>query len=122
MSESAVGINKIRCNHFSYNLDLGIAAAATAPGDHLPGLETDFNQINGVLADEVGTVEKEIAEVSPLISLLEKFGLRTETRIINFSMKVARDAAWSEATKLALLPPAQLAQAIQDLDLRTQLL
>src|SRR5512146_355430 len=36
------------------NLDLGIAAAQTAPGDQLPGLQTDFNQINAVLADLVG--------------------------------------------------------------------
>ena len=104
------------------NLDLGIAAAAVAPGDQLPGLQTDFNQINAVLAGEVGAVEKEIAEVSPLIGLLERFGLRTETRIINFSLQVARDFAWSEATKMSVMTPAQLSQAIQDLDFRTQLL
>src|SRR5215471_142851 len=55
------------------NLDLGVAAAVTAPGDQLPGLQTDFNQINQVLAGLVHTVEKEIAEVSPLIGLLETF-------------------------------------------------
>ena len=103
------------------NLDLGIAAATVAPGDQLPGLKTDFDQINGVLASEVGTVEKEIAEVSPLIGLLEKFGLHTETVIINFSLQVARDAAWAEATKLARTPPEELPAAIHDLDVRTEL-
>src|SRR5262249_50866715 len=39
------------------NLDLGVAAAITAPGEQLPSLQTDFNQINAVLAGEVGTVE-----------------------------------------------------------------
>ncbi len=103
------------------NLDLGIAAATVAPGEQLPGLKTDFDQINAVLAGEVGAVEKEIAEVSPLIGLLEKFGLRTETAIINFSLETARDHAWSEATKLADAPPEKLPAAIHDLDVRTEL-
>lgn len=102
------------------NLDLGIAAAAVAPGDQLQGLKADFDQINAVLAGEVGTVEKEMAEVSPLIGLLEKFSLKTDTAIINFSMQVARDTAWSEAVKLAALSPEQLPQAIHDLDVRTE--
>jgi Family of unknown function (DUF5995) len=102
------------------NLDLGIAAAAIAPGNQLPGLKTDFDQINAVLASLVGTVEKEIAQVSPLIGLLETFGLKTETAIINFSIDVARDAAWSHATKLAVTPPDQLPAAINQIDVETQ--
>src|SRR5215467_7219376 len=103
------------------NLDLGIAAATVAPGDQLPGLKTDFDQINAVLSGEVGTVEKEMAAVSPLIGFLERFSLRTDTVIINFSIEVARDLAWSEATRLATTPPEQLPAAIHDLDLRTKL-
>lgn len=103
------------------NLDLGVAAATVAPGDKLPGLKTDFDEINGVLAGEVGIVEKEIGKLSPWIAWLQTFGLRTETAIINFSIDVARDLAWSEATKLAVTPPEQLAAAIHDLDVRTEL-
>ncbi|HEY6251641.1 MAG TPA: DUF5995 family protein [Candidatus Angelobacter sp.] len=103
------------------NLDLGIAAATASPGEKLPGLKADFDQINAVLAGEVGTVEKEMAEVSPLIGLLEKFALRTETAIINFSMQVARDSAWSEAVKLSTTPPEKLQEAIHDLDVKTEL-
>jgi len=62
------------------NLDLGIAAATVAPGDQISGLQHDFNEINAVLAELVGTVEKEIGEVSPWIALLQTFGLRTEPR------------------------------------------
>jgi hypothetical protein len=98
------------------NLDLGIAAATVAPGDQLPGLKTDFDQINAVLASLVGTVEKEVAQVSPLIGLLETFGLKTETAIINFSIDVARDVAWSRATKLAVMTPEQLLAAINEID------
>lgn len=101
------------------NLDLGIAAATVAPGDQLPGLKTDFDQINAVLASLVGTVEKEIGKVSPLIGLLQTFGLKTETAIINFSIDVARDVAWTRATKLATTPPDQLPAVISQIDQET---
>jgi hypothetical protein len=104
------------------NLDLGIAAAEIAPGDQLAGLQTDFNQINTILAELAGTVEKEIAEVSPLIDLLRKFGLRTETQIINFNMTIARDAAWNVAVNLASTSPDLMPAAIADVDVRTSVL
>jgi Family of unknown function (DUF5995) len=104
------------------NLDLGIAAAQTAPGDQIPGLQTDFNGINTVLAELVSTVEKEIGQVSPLIGLLQKFALRTETQIINFNMEVARNAAWNVAVNLAATSPDLMDAAIADVDLRTSLL
>ncbi len=104
------------------NLDLGIAAAQTAPGDQLPGLQADFNGINAVLAELVGTVEKEIGEISPMVDLLQKFDLRTETAIINFDMTVARNAAWNVAVNLAETSPDLMAAAIADVDLRTSVL
>ena len=39
------------------NFDLGIAAAEIAPGDELPSLEHDFNEINDILAGLVANVE-----------------------------------------------------------------
>jgi hypothetical protein len=98
------------------NLDLGIATAAVAPGDQLPGIQADFDQINGVLAALVGTVEQEIGEVSPAIHLLEQLGLRTETSIINFDLQRARDLAWHTAQTLAVTPADQLTAAIELLD------
>jgi len=98
------------------NLDLGIAAAVTAPGKQLPGLQTDFNQINDVLAGLLGTVEKEMAAISPLLGLLETFSLKTDTVIINFSLDKAREFAWNHAVQMASLSPAELQAAIQELD------
>src|SRR5271167_4956303 len=86
------------------NLDLGIAAAQTCPGDQLPQLKPDFDEINVVLADLVSTVAAEIAEVSPLIGDLEKIGLRDETSLVNFDIVAARDAAWLSAQRLAAEP------------------
>lgn len=98
------------------NLDLGIAAAVTAPGEQLPGLQPDFNQINAVLAGLVSAVEKEISEVSPLIGLLEKMSLQTDTTIINFSLDKAREFAWSNAVQMAYKSGDELQSAIQKLD------
>jgi hypothetical protein len=101
------------------NLDLGIATAAVAPGNRLPGIKADFDQINVVLASLVATVEKEIAEVSPAIGLLEELGMRTESTIINFDLDKARDLAWHTASRLAVTPADKLDAAIDLLDLAT---
>jgi hypothetical protein len=103
------------------NLDLGIAAATCAPGDQVNGLQVDFNRINDVLAEQVAAVEQEMAEISPWVALLNTFGLRTETTIINFNMTRARDCAWNEACNLARTPAARIDAAIADLDLRVAL-
>lgn len=87
------------------NLDLGIASVETSPGAALPLLKPDFDQINGLLAEQVGTVEIEIAGISPRIGDLEKLGCQTTTgAIINFDLTVARDAAWLFAERLASQP------------------
>lgn len=104
------------------NLDLGIAAAAAAPGEQLPQLQPDFDQINAVLAEQAGAVEDELAEISPMLALLEKLGLRTETRILNFSLEKARNLAWATAQRLAATPADQLDDAIGRQDLEVGLL
>jgi hypothetical protein len=57
------------------NFDLGIAAAEVAPGEELPSLEHDFNEINIILAGLVANVMSEIDEVSPWIGLVFRLGL-----------------------------------------------
>ncbi len=86
------------------DLDLGIAAAQVSPGDQLPQLKPDFDEINALLAGQVGAVEAELASLSPLIGDLEKLGLRTETSVINFNLQAARDNAWFLAQALASEP------------------
>lgn len=98
------------------NLDLGVAAAVTAPGDQLPGLKNDFNKINDVLASLVGTVENQMGAISPLFGLLQTFSLRTETVIINFSMDAARKFAWDHAVEMASMTPSEMQAAIRNLD------
>lgn len=83
------------------NLDLGIAAAETAPGDALPSLRRDFDRINEILAVLLGGIERDLAEVAPWIGLLGRIGGRHDDEIVRFSIEVARSEAWRFATELA---------------------
>jgi Family of unknown function (DUF5995) len=89
------------------NLDLGIAAAQTWPGDELLSLQHDFNQINNILTRLVGQVQSEIEEVSPWIKFLDHIDRKADVAIVNFSMDKARASAWDLVTKLAPLSANQ---------------
>jgi hypothetical protein len=85
------------------NLDLGIAAAAVAPGDGLAGLRRDFDRVNEILAALIAGIEHDLAELSPWIGLLDRIGGRHDEELIRFSIEVARSEAWRFATELAPL-------------------
>lgn len=84
------------------NLDLGIAAARTCPGDEIEVLHDDFLRINGVLSSLVEDTRVRLTRVWPRLSLLERFRGADGT-IIDFSMTKARDCAWTVARRLAPL-------------------
>jgi hypothetical protein len=99
------------------NFDLGIAAAEVAPGDQLPTLRHDFDQINNILAGLVLKVREEIDSLSPWINILDHISPKTDTAIINFSLDKARDSAWLVANLLAHATPAQQANKLAILDI-----
>jgi hypothetical protein len=99
------------------NLDLGIASAQVSPGNQLPGLKTDFDQINDILAAQVGAVESEMAALSPLIKTLSTVGLSSETTLINFNIGLARKASWCTAQRLANEPSFLHDVTVDGLDL-----
>ena len=96
------------------NLDLGIAAARTAPGNDLPALKNDFDRINSVLAGLVNTVLGGLIAIWPPLRLLT-LG-KADDVIINFSMERARDQAWKLAQTLAPLPLDEQEDEIRDVD------
>ena len=98
------------------NLDLGIAAAQTAPGDQLSALYDDFCRINAILADLTGNVQTALTEVWPGLGILLTFVRRSDDVIVNFSMTRAREAAWRVAQQLAPLDDAQQHAVIATLD------
>lgn len=98
------------------NLDLGIAAARTSPGDAVHDLKNDFNKINEILAALVDGVERELAHIWPILGLLDRIAGRTDEAVINFSMEKARDHAWKVAVGLASVAEEDQMSAIDDLD------
>ncbi|MFQ5924149.1 MAG: DUF5995 family protein [Anaerolineales bacterium] len=98
------------------NLDLGIAAAETSPGDAVHHLKNDFNKINEILASLIDGVQRELAEIWPVLALLDRVGGRTDEILVNFSMEKARDHAWGVAEGLAPLGEADRMSRIDDLD------
>jgi hypothetical protein len=88
------------------NFDLGLAAAETAPGTAIDGLKPDFDRINELLVGLVGDVENRLARVWPPLRWLEGFAGGVDEAVVNFSLRCARDCAWSLATALAAEPDA----------------
>ncbi len=84
------------------NLDLGVAAAQTAPGDALGGLKNDFNTINDILASMVDQVRHDVEEVSPWIRVVDTL-FPDEDVLIHFGIDRARANAWRVAARLASL-------------------
>ena len=85
------------------NFDLAIAAAETCPGAAIEGLKNDFDEINRLLADLVEPVEQELAEVSPWIGLIKRFGGHAEDALLSFNIGAARRLAWEQALRLSAI-------------------
>ncbi|HEU5113549.1 MAG TPA: DUF5995 family protein [Acidimicrobiia bacterium] len=98
------------------NLDLGIAAALTSPGDDLPDLRNDFVEINRVLARQVDGIRETIGKLSPWIGLLDRVDPSAGRAIVNFSIERARDQAWTVAELLAGLPEERWPEHVDVLD------
>jgi hypothetical protein len=103
-------------------LDLAIAAAQTSPGESIHALRRDFLLINDILARVMMAVQDAVDAVSPYLWLLDRFGGRTDERILDFSIRRSRQEAWRNAVVLAGQEGADRAETIELLDLRTDLL
>ena len=99
------------------NLDLGIAAAEVAPGDRIHALKDDFDRVNAILASLVDDVSDRLAEIWPLLRIIDIGAQRLDEDAINFSIQRARDHAWGVALKLAALDDSLDPVVIEGLDL-----
>jgi hypothetical protein len=85
------------------NLDLGIAAAQTCPGDKIYDLQTDFERINNIIASLSTQVQEKLANVWFPLRFLKKISNKHEEAVLNFSINTARKASWANAVALALI-------------------
>jgi hypothetical protein len=100
------------------NLDLGVAAARCAPGSELPGLRRDYDRINAILASMIAAVQEDLQRVSPWLHWLDRFGARTSSELIRFSIVTARAGAWRFASTLATTDANAWDAAIAERDRR----
>ena len=98
------------------NLDLAIAASDVCPGAAIVGLARDFIEINNVLAELEGAVEREICSLSPWIDHLDHIDPSAGHVISNFSIDRARACSWAAAQQLAAISGESRSDAIDLID------
>lgn len=98
------------------NLDLGIAAAQTSPGDDLHDLRGDFVEINELLARQVAKIRDVIRGLSPWIGLLDRVDPTAGKALINFNIERAREQAWTAAELLTCIPENRRPERIDVFD------
>ena len=99
------------------NLDLGVVTAELAGGpEALPALRPDFDAVNDVLGTMVDPAQRAMSAASPWFGLVDKIGARSDEALINFSLRRARQQAWSLAERLVALPADQQAAEIDRVD------
>lgn len=81
------------------NFDLAKAVVDCSPAEIAP-LKNDFMQVNTILSEQVDAVQDKLANIWPLMRLLDWVAGRTDEAVIDFSMYKAREAAWENAHKL----------------------
>jgi len=82
------------------NLDLGIAASAVMEGKPIGQLAHDFRKVNDVLASITNEIQSRLGRVSPLMFVLDWIGHRSDEKVIDFSVKAAREGSWIVAKEL----------------------
>ena len=82
------------------NLDLAIAASRSMIGEELSEIENDFNKVNDVLFNITNELQERLGKVSPLLFLLDWAGKNSDEKVIDFSMRKAREQSWNGANLL----------------------
>lgn len=84
------------------NLDLGISAAIIAKNTDIHQLQSDFNKINDVIGSLINSVQTDLEEVCFPMKFVRLIDNKSKDAVINFSMKIARDAAWANALAISI--------------------
>ena len=74
--------------------------------------------VNTILAEMTDMMQKELGKVSKIMNLLDIFGFRKDEKIINFSIKKARDFAWLNGMELAIMDEKKRMNRIKEIDIR----
>lgn len=99
------------------NLDLGIATARVMSGKQIEDIEADFNKVNDILFQITDELQDRLSRVSPLMFVIDLIGGSKDEKIIDFSMRKARQQSWNSANLLWSLGENQNEDAIEKIDL-----
>ena len=100
------------------NHDLAVAAAYVAKGEKIIDLKNDFMIINDILCELTDRIQASLGRISLPMRIMDFIGMRYDEKIINFSIRKARDFAWLNAMELALLKDDLLESRKKQIDLR----
>ncbi|MCB0549907.1 MAG: hypothetical protein KDD19_20210 [Phaeodactylibacter sp.] len=120
--EAAAGHNLIVLQHLilginaHINLDLGIAAALTAPGDEITALQKDFEKINDIIAALADTMQAKLERICWPMRLIRRVMKSREKAVLDFSIGKAREGAWANASALAQIEGAAALAYIEAMD------
>jgi hypothetical protein len=98
------------------NLDLAVATANIMSGRKILDIEDDFNKVNDILLQITNELQDRLSRVSPLMFILDVLGENKDEKIIDFSMRKARQQSWNAANLLWSLEANQSGQAINSID------
>jgi hypothetical protein len=98
------------------NLDLSIAAARVMKGKDIKDLKSDFDKVNDILFQLTNELQARLSRVSPLMVLSDWVGQNTDEKVIDFSMRKAREQSWNSANLFWSLGDSHNKKAIQELD------
>ncbi len=98
------------------NLDLAIAADQIMSGQYIHDLKNDFTKVNDILESLINELEEKISNTSTMFFLIDWLGGSSDEAIIDFSMRKARDFAWTSAVALSILNEADKRIKIENMD------
>lgn len=98
------------------NLDLAIAASTVMQDQPIERMKNDFHKVNEVLFGLTKEMQLRLGRVSPLLFLLDWVGEKSDERLVNFSIKVARAKSWQMAKILWGMDEEQRRECIGELD------
>jgi hypothetical protein len=98
------------------NLDLAVATASTMSGQDIRDIEADFNKVNDILKQITNELQDRLSRVSPLMFLLDVLSKNNDEKLIDFSMRKAREQSWNSANLVWALGDPQKEEAIHKID------
>jgi len=82
------------------NFDLAQATADTIPAALVDAFEKDFLEINSILYEQVDSIQNKIAKSWWFYRVLDTILGRLDEKLVDFSMKKAREIAYENSKKL----------------------